>query len=138
MNCMFSHILVLLDCTPVDDAIVSKILDMVTGQNCKVTLVHVVHSHTIDQDRVFKKKTDDCISERIAQFVAAGINVTSLILSGEPEIELVKEINKGTYDLVAMATHGHKFFSDVLYGSVSDHLKHEVAVPLLLVRGTPL
>jgi universal stress protein A len=138
MNCIFSHILVLLDCTPVDDAIISKVLGMATCGNIKITLAHVVHSHTIDQDRVFKKKTDACINARMAQFVAAGVNVSPLILSGEPEIELVKEINNGTYDLVALATHGHKFFSDLLYGSVSEHLKHEVAVPLLLVRGNPL
>ena len=59
-----------------------------------------------------------------------------MIFSGEPEIELVKEIETGKYDLVALATHGHKIFADILYGSVSDHLKHRVDVPILLVHGS--
>ncbi len=44
------------------------------------------------------------------------------------------EIETGEYDLVAMATHGHNFFGDILFGSVSDSLKHKINVPLLLLK----
>ena len=63
------------------------------------------------------------------------IEAETLLLSGEPEVELEKEIKTEKYDLVAMATHGHKAFSDILLGSVSDHLKHTIDVPILMVRG---
>lgn len=63
-------------------------------------------------------------------------SVTKLLLSGEPEIELEKEINQGTYDLVAMGTHGHKRLGDMLYGSVSHHLKHTIEIPLLMVKSS--
>ena len=77
-----------------------------------------------------------CMAARKAELEAAGVETETLILSGEPEIELVKEIETGEYDLVALATHGHKLLADILFGSVSDHLKHEVDIPILLVRGT--
>jgi nucleotide-binding universal stress UspA family protein len=133
--CPFSNILVLLDCSPVDDAVVNEVLRIVSGGEVRVTLVHVIHSHTLDQDRALREKSGGCMSERVRQFTAASVKVDALFLSGEPETELARHINAGTYDLVAMATHGHKLFQDVLLGSVSDYLKHAVNVPLLMVRG---
>ena len=133
--CPFSNILVLLDCSPVDDAVVNQVLRMASGGGVRVTLVHVVHSHTLDQDRALREKSGECMSERVLQFAAASVKAEPLFLSGEPETELTRHINAGTYDLVAMATHGHKLFQDMLLGSVSDYLKHTVNVPLLMVRG---
>lgn len=133
--CPFSNILVLLDCSPVDDAVVNEVLRIAQCGDSKITLVHVIHSHTLDQDRVLREKSGACMSERIRQFAASSIKAEAVFLSGEPETELVRFINKGNYDLIAMATHGHKLFQDVLFGSVSDYLKHAVHVPLLMVRG---
>ena len=135
--CAFSHILVLLDCSAVDDVVIGQVLKIATCGYAKVTLTHVVHSHTADQDRFLKKQSETCISTRLLEFREAGIETDFVLLSGEPEVELVKEVNTGKYDLVALATHGHKIFSDILFGSVSDHLKHEVDVPLLMIRGKP-
>jgi Universal stress protein UspA and related nucleotide-binding proteins len=133
--CPFSNILVLLDCSPVDDAVVNEVLRIVSGADVRVTLVHVVHSHTLDQDRALRAKSEACMTARVRRFAEASVNAEPLLLSGEPETELARHINEGTYDLVAMATHGHKALQDVLLGSVSDYLKHTVTVPLLLVRG---
>jgi len=33
-----------------------------------------------------------------------------------------------------MATHGHGLLGDLLFGSVSDKLKHRIQVPLLLIK----
>ena len=131
----YHRILVLLDCSEVDDAIVCHIKDLARSEEASVVLVHVVHSHTLDQDRVLREKALSCMTQRKSELQDAGVSSETLILSGEPEIELVKEIETGTYDLVALATHGHKVFADILFGSVSDHLKHRVEVPILLVRG---
>ncbi len=136
MSCCFSHVLVLLDCSPVDDAIVNRVVKLVSCSGIRVTLAHVVHSHTLDQDRDLREKCATCLAERLAQFKGAGIDAASLMLSGEPEVEIVRAIEAGDYDLVALATHGHKAFMDVLYGSVSDHLKHSVDIPILMVRGS--
>jgi universal stress protein A len=133
--CPFSNILVLLDCSPVDDAVVNEVLRIAACGKVSVTLVHVVHSHTLDQDRALREKSEECMSARVRQFAAASVHAEPLFLSGEPETELARHINAGTYDLVAMATHGHKVFQDILLGSVSDYLKHSVDAPLLMVRG---
>ena len=132
---VFSRILVLIDCSAVDQAIVSKILEIGKSANRKITLVHVIHSHTLDQDRDLRQKSEVCMKKLEKQFIAQGLKPSLLLLSGEPEEELLKEINEGQYDLVALATHGHKILGDILYGSVSDTLKHNIKIPLLMVRG---
>lgn len=133
---VYSRILLPLDCSEVDEAIVCHVALLAKSEGATVILVHVVHSHTLDQDRVLKERAETHLARRKAELEESGVAVETLLLSGEPEMELVKEIGRGDYDLVAMATHGHKLFSDILFGSVSDHLKHEVDVPILLVRGT--
>jgi universal stress protein A len=63
-----------------------------------------------------------------------GIDAHYLIRSGEPDDEILDEIDSGDYDMVAMATHGHSFFGDLLFGSVSRTLKHKINIPLLLIK----
>lgn len=133
---MYKKILVTLDCSPVDDAIVGHIILLAKAVGSSVILAHVVHSHTIDQDRALKEKATACLSSRKKEFAESGIPVSTVILSGEPEIELAKEIESNDYDLIAMATHGHKLFSDLLFGSVTDYLKHKISVPILLIDGS--
>lgn len=133
---IYKKILVTIDCSEVDEAIVRHIVALAKSEGATVVLAHVVHSHTLDQESALRKKAEYFIDLHMKEFVDAGIPVSTRILSGEPEIELVKEIEANDYDLIAMATHGHKFFFDLLYGSVSDHLKHEVSVPILLINGS--
>ncbi len=132
---VYAKILVPLDCSPVDDAILCHVARLAKAEGSTVVLCHVVHSHTLDQDRVLRERAEEHFQRRKAELDADGVPVELLLLSGEPEVELVKEVNGGDYDLVALATHGHKFFSDILFGSVSKHLKHEVSTPILLIRG---
>jgi nucleotide-binding universal stress UspA family protein len=63
-----------------------------------------------------------------------GVGASKIIRDGEPDEQILKEIETGDYGLVAMATHGHKFFVDILFGSVSESLKHKIRIPLLLLK----
>jgi len=67
-------------------------------------------------------------------FHDANIPVHMILRSGEPIQQLMRVLDEETFDLVAMATHGHNFFLDLLYGSVSDHLKHNTNIPILLIK----
>ena len=51
-----------------------------------------------------------------------GTETHIIIRSGEPELEILDEIDNKDDDLIAMATHGHGFLGDLLFGSVSDKL----------------
>lgn len=131
---VYNKILVTIDCSPVDDAIVDHVSVLALQNSAHVYLLHVVHSHTLDQDRILRMKAQEALNTQHEKLLAKQIEASIIIKSGEPEREIIKEIESGQYDLVAMATHGHTFLGDLLFGSVSRSLKHRISTPLLLIR----
>ncbi len=130
---VYKKILVTMDCSPVDDVILEHISALAKQNNAEVFLIHVVHSHTIEQDRALHNRAKVALNKKGILLQNQGIETNIILKSGEPEEEIVSEVESGDYDLVAMATHGHGFLADTLFGSVSRVLKHRITVPLLLV-----
>jgi nucleotide-binding universal stress UspA family protein len=131
---LYNKILVTIDCSTVDEAIVSHIIELAEIHSAKVVLLHVVHSHTRDENRALLEKAEHHLKIHVERMKARGIQATVSIKSGEPFPAIIKEIDEGKYDLVAMAVHGHGVFGDLLFGSVSDKLKHTINVPMLLIK----
>lgn len=131
---IYKKILVTIDCSEVDGSIIAHAGALAQQNNAQVVLLHVIHAHTIDQDRALRDKSSTIMETCLAKMQELGVDARSIIKSGEPEDEIMKEIETGDYDLVAMATHGHNFFGDILFGSVSDSLKHKISIPLLLLK----
>jgi nucleotide-binding universal stress UspA family protein len=130
---VYRKILVTMDCSSVDDAIIEHVSALALQNNAKVCLLHVVHSHTLDQDRALRDSARESLESSCAMLQSQGIEAHMMIRTGEPDPEILKEIEEGDYDLVAMATHGHTFIGDILFGSVSRTLKHSISIPLLLI-----
>jgi universal stress protein A len=130
---VYRKILVAMDCSPVDDAIVDHVSALALQNKAQVYLLHVVHSHTLDQDRALREQAEASLKSHREILHARGIEARIVIRSGEPDTEILKEIEGKGYDLVAMATHGHTFIGKILFGSVSRTLKHKISIPLLLM-----
>ncbi len=131
---VYKKILVTIDCSPVDEAILRHVSALARQNEALVYLLHVVHSHTLDQERVLREQARSCLESYRAALQAQGVAAHAVIRSGEPDTEILDEIATGGYDLVAMATHGHTFLGDLLFGSVSRSLKHKISIPLLLLK----
>jgi nucleotide-binding universal stress UspA family protein len=130
---VYKKILVAMDCSSVDDAIIEHVSGLALQNNAQVYLLHVVHSHTLDQDRALRAIAEASLKSRRELLQDRGIEAHIVIRSGEPDTEILAEIARKDYDLVAMATHGHSFIGDILFGSVSRTLKHRISIPLLLI-----
>jgi len=130
---VYKKILVAMDCSPVDDAIIEHVSALALQNNAQVYLIHVVHSHTLDQDRVLLEQAKESLKPQRELLQDRGIEAHIIIKSGEPDVQIMKEIEGKDYDLVAMATHGHSFLGDILFGSVSRTIKHKISIPLLLI-----
>jgi len=130
---VYKNILVTIDCSPVDDAIVEHVSALALQNSAHVYLLHVVHSHTLDQDRALRESAQKSLNLHQEKLHSRRIEVSIIIRSGEPDHEILEEIESKDYDLVAMATHGHSFIGDLLFGSVSRCLKHRISTPLLLI-----
>jgi nucleotide-binding universal stress UspA family protein len=131
---IYKKILVTMDCSPVDDAIIEHVSALALQNNARVVLLHVVHSHTLDQHRALHELAETSLNAHHKRLQDAGIDARIIIKSGEPDAEILAEIEGAAYDLVAMATHGHTFIGDILFGSVSRTLKHRIVIPLLLIN----
>jgi len=131
---VYKKILVTIDCSPVDEAILRHVSALARQNDAAVYLLHVVHSHTLDQERALREKAESALESYRGMLEVQGIETHTLIRSGEPDHEILEEIAGAAYDLVAMATHGHSFIGDLLFGSVSRSLKHKISIPLLLLK----
>jgi len=130
---VYKKILIAMDCSSVDDAVIEHVSALALQNNAQVYLLHVVHSHTLDQDRALRERAEASLKSHYEILQTRGIQARIVIRSGEPDSEILEEIEGKDYDLVAMATHGHSFIGDILFGSVSRTLKHRISIPLLLI-----
>jgi universal stress protein A len=130
---VYKKILVAMDCTAVDDAIIEHVSALALQNNAQIYLLHVVHSHTLDQDRALREPAEASLKTHCEALKSRGIEAHIIIRSGEPDSEILAEIEGKDYDLVAMATHGHSFIGDILFGSVSRTLKRKISLPMLLI-----
>jgi nucleotide-binding universal stress UspA family protein len=62
------------------------------------------------------------------------LTVETRLATGDPATEIVRLVDEERIDLLAMATHGHRFLSDLVHGTTVDRVRHLVKVPVLLLR----
>jgi nucleotide-binding universal stress UspA family protein len=136
---MYKTILVTLDATPTDRAIIEHIKKLAKTMNSNVVLLHVATSvpaqfngpdaagEEVDQDQAYLHRVKE-------EFLAAGIPAEAHLAFGDPVKEIVKWIDGNACDLVAMSTHGHQFVADLVLGTTANRVQHSVSVPVLLLR----
>mgnify|MGYP000968991547 CR=1 FL=1 len=54
---------------------------------------------------------------------------------GNPPHEILKVSESEKCDLIAMASHGHKLFADLFFGSTIAKVRHDTPIPILVVKG---
>ena len=109
------------------------------GMEAKYTLIHVVE--TVGA-MMYGKNTDDhetTVDEKMLQsykkmFREKGFKVKTKLGFGKPAKVIPKIVNKRKYDILVMGTHGHTGIKDLLFGTTVDKLRHEISVPLLIVK----
>ena len=66
-----------------------------------------------------------------------GYRVHTVVRLGDPVEQIVTAVEKGTYDLLAMATRGRTGLTRLVLGSVAESVLRQVTIPMLLVRPAP-
>jgi len=136
---MYATILMTLDGTPTDRAIIEHVKRLAKIANSRLVLLHVADgwaARTYGSDAVSQEITDDtAYLEKVRQeFESAGIPAQAELAYGEPVKEIVKWVRQKGCDLVAMSTHGHRFVADLFLGTTASRVQHSVSVPVLLLR----
>jgi nucleotide-binding universal stress UspA family protein len=139
---MYRKILVPLENSPYDDAIIDHVRELARVCKSSVVLIHVADgwaARNITQLKLRESeemKTDREYIERLStDLEAEGIEADAVLASGDPAKEIAAAAVREECDLIAMSTHGHKFIGDMIHGSVSHTVRHSSTIPILLVRG---
>jgi len=140
---MYRKILVPVENSPYDDAIIDHVRRLARVCNAQVLLIHVADgwaARNISQlklrDSEEMKKDKEYIERLASELESEGVNTDALLASGDPASEISQAALREECDLIAMSTHGHRFLGDMIHGSVAHTVRHESTVPILLVRGS--
>ena len=139
---MYKRILVPLEHSDYDWAIVDHVRRLAAFCHASVVLIHVADgfaARNVSQLHLRESeemRVDRDYLEQICESLSAdGIETDSIIAGGDPAKEIAGAAAREECDLIAMSTHGHRFIKDMIYGSVANEVRHLSRVPVLLVRG---
>jgi nucleotide-binding universal stress UspA family protein len=141
---MYERILVPLEHSDYDDAIISHVSELARVHGSSVVLIHVADGWAArNQEGLALRESSEMrddrgyIEARRDELEAAGISAECVLAGGDPGSEIAAAAERERCDLVAMSTHGHKGMQDLLRGSVANEVRHRTKVPVLMVRGAP-
>jgi nucleotide-binding universal stress UspA family protein len=140
---MYKRILVPVENSSYDEAILDHVRQLALENGASIVLIHVADgwaARNIGQLKLRESEemqADRAYIETVnASLEADGLDADAVLASGDPADEIVEAAEREKCDLIAMATHGHRFFGDLIRGSVANTVRHKSLVPVLMVRGT--
>ncbi len=136
---MYQHILVPLENSQTDEVILKHIRALAQMTKARLTLIHVADGFMARNQRRLgesvEMRDDWMYLKRLEEELAGeGFDVKAIMACGDPADNILAAADKEKCDLIAMATHGHRFLSDFILGSVATEVRHKARIPVLLVR----
>jgi nucleotide-binding universal stress UspA family protein len=139
---MYKRILVPLEHSPYDMAIVEHVRALAKFCGASVVLMHVADGwaarnvHQLNLRESEEMRIDrEYLEQTCESLETSGLEAECLLAGGDPSKEITAAAARENCDLIAMSTHGHRFIKDMLYGSVANEVRHLSRIPVLLVRG---
>jgi manganese transport protein len=138
---MYKKILVALENSHADKSLLPHITELACRFQSELLLLHVADGWVARNFKQLKLQESDEMKEdrRYLEEVAVplrekGLKVSTHLAMGEPPREILKAAETEHCDLIAMTTHGHRLFGDLIFGSTIHEVRHKTTVPVLLVR----
>jgi manganese transport protein len=137
-NKTYSRVAVCVDFSPTDSDAISAALQQ-GGKNASYVLIHITETAIA---RVLEEESDDqeteydhaalkLYSERLTK---EGYTNEVALGFGNPKIAIPKFVEERNCDLVVMGAHGHQFLKDLFFGATINSVRHNIKVPVLVVR----
>jgi manganese transport protein len=121
-----------------DEQIIFSALPIIKPMKVIVYLIHCVETVTghfigelAEDDQTLKMK--DYLNEYAEKLDKEGLPVQIIVTGGEPQNEIIKIARKQELELIIVGSHGHKFISDLIYGSTIDGVRHALKLPVLAI-----
>jgi manganese transport protein len=109
------------------------------GKEAEYLLIHVVETAAA---RVMHGEVDDLetnsdkqnLEQYRLELTNKGYNVHTVLGFGNPKKSIPEIVNKSECDLLVMGAHGHRAFKDIIFGTTLEAVRHNVSIPVLIVR----
>ena len=138
---MYKRILVPVEHSDADHTIIEHVQGLAKMSGASLVLIHVADgwaaraydelklrdSKEIQEDRAY-------LDQVAGELQRQGFAVESRLAMGDPATEIIHAADAERADLVAMATHGHRFVKDILLGATVDKVRHQLKIPVLLLQ----
>lgn len=141
---MYKKIMVPLDNSATDEAILVHIRKLAQLTRAQLVLVHVADGFAAQLQEQLNLadsaeiKDDQAYLDKVCgDLQNEGFKVQAVLVQGkDPADGILSVAQKEGCDLIAMATHGHQFIEDMILGSVADKLRHRTGIPILMIRSS--
>jgi nucleotide-binding universal stress UspA family protein len=138
---MYKQILVAIEHSDADRAVLAHIETLARLTGARLLLVHVADGWAARNFNELKLRESEEIQDDreylghlCEEMVQRGFETRARLAMGDPATQLVKVAAEESVDLIAMSTHGHRFLNDLLRGSTADRVRHNVEIPVLMIR----
>jgi len=138
---MYQRILVAVENSPADRTILNHVRGLAALTGAELLLVHVAdgfaarHFDDLDLRESEEMQKDRAYLDGLSsELTAQNLRVSTELAMGDPATELIRLAEARRADLIAMSTHGHRGLNDLLRGTTVSKVRHEVRIPVLLLR----
>jgi len=138
---MYKRILVALENSKADATILPHVAELAGRFQSQLLLLHVADGWVARNfNRLKLAESDEMKADRAylesvaANLRAQGRDASAQLALGDPPGEIVRVAETEHCDLIAMASHGHRFLADFFLGSTINQVRHKTRIPILLVR----
>jgi nucleotide-binding universal stress UspA family protein len=138
---MYQNILVALEHSDADRTVIDHVQELAKLTGASLLLVHVADGWAArNYDELALRESEEMRDDRAyleqvrEQLAGRGFATRAHLAMGDPATELAKVATAEHVDLIAMSTHGHRLINDIIRGSTADRLRHNVAVPVLMIK----
>jgi nucleotide-binding universal stress UspA family protein len=138
---VYQHILVAIEHSQADATILTHVRDLAQVMHARVVLLHVADGWAARAyDELGLRESEEMRSdreylERVAHELSEnGVPAEWRLGRGDPAAVIIDMARREQVDLVAMATHGHRLINDLLRGTTVNRVRHELDIPILLLK----
>jgi universal stress protein A len=138
---MYKKILVALENSPADETMLPQIAQLAKILGSELLLLHVADGWAARNFNQLKlRESEEIKNDRVyLEKIADGLRAEKLVVStrlamGNPPTEILKVAEAEDCKLIAMTSHGHRFFGDIFHGSTITEVRHRTHIPIFLVR----
>lgn len=135
---VYTHIAITVDFSKNDTSTIQHALSL-GGKSATYLLIHIVESagairlgeQILDNETMHDMEN---LKKYQLDLMRMGYSSSIELGYGKSANAISKLINESSADLLVMGAHGHKGLKDILFGSTVDAVRHNVKIPVLIVK----